>query len=84
MSADDSDKDDGTMSMSMVSDDRDDMIIRIIECWCTVPAFGVSRSVSVCAAWLMSRKIMSLDLAMQTIRAARNEAMPNMGFIANL
>ena len=47
-------------------------------------AFGVSRSVSVCAAWLMSRQGMSVDDALGTIRAVRPDAMPNWGFLATL
>ena len=47
-------------------------------------AFGVSRSVSVCAAWLISRQGLSLSKALDTIRVARPEASPNMGFIASL
>jgi predicted protein tyrosine phosphatase len=47
-------------------------------------AQGVSRSVSVVAAWLISRKHASLQDALDVIRNARPEAMPNMGFIASL
>mmetsp|Transcript_59 Transcript_59/g.271 ORF Transcript_59/g.271 Transcript_59/m.271 type:complete len:211 (-) Transcript_59:2381-3013(-) len=47
-------------------------------------AFGISRSVSVCAAWLMSRQNYNLNQAMSKIRAARHDAQPNMGFLANL
>jgi predicted protein tyrosine phosphatase len=47
-------------------------------------AFGVSRSAAVCAAWLIARRQMSLQQAMEQIRVARPEASPNMGFIASL
>jgi protein-tyrosine phosphatase len=47
-------------------------------------AFGVSRSAAVCAAWLISRKHLSLQQAMEQIRVARPEASPNMGFVAGL
>jgi protein-tyrosine phosphatase len=47
-------------------------------------AFGTSRSVSVCAAWLISRRRMSLSESLECIRHVRPEAMPNMGFIASL
>lgn len=47
-------------------------------------AFGVSRSVAICAAWLISRRHMSLPMALQRIRAVREDAAPNMGFIAAL
>ncbi|KAL7574561.1 hypothetical protein ACA910_015911 [Epithemia clementina (nom. ined.)] len=49
-------------------------------------AFGISRSVSVCAAWLLSRPQppLTLNAALAQIRAVRPDAMPNMGFLANL
>ena len=48
-------------------------------------AFGVSRSVSVCAAWLISRRrYQTVFLALQHIRRVRPEASPNMGFLAGL
>ena len=48
-------------------------------------AEGVSRSVTLCAIWLISRKkSLSLQDAMETIRKVRPEAMPNLGFIATL
>mmetsp|Transcript_7560 Transcript_7560/g.12596 ORF Transcript_7560/g.12596 Transcript_7560/m.12596 type:complete len:182 (+) Transcript_7560:120-665(+) len=47
-------------------------------------AFGTSRSVSICAAWLISRRGMSLADSLECIRRVRPEAMPNMGFIAGL
>ena len=48
-------------------------------------AFGVSRSVSVCAAWLLSRhRCTSLAEALDCIRKVRPEASPNMGFLAGL
>jgi predicted protein tyrosine phosphatase len=43
-------------------------------------ASGISRSVSVCCAWLMARKGMSLDSALETVRATRPVANPNVGF----
>jgi len=47
-------------------------------------AFGVSRSATVCAAWLLTRKGLSLQQALHVIRQARPHASPNMGFIAGL
>jgi protein-tyrosine phosphatase len=47
-------------------------------------AFGISRSVSICAAWLISRRKMTMSAALQHIRAVRPDAFPNMGFIASL
>ena len=47
-------------------------------------AFGVSRSASVCAAWLISRRQLSLQQALQQIRVAREAVSPNIGFIAGL
>jgi protein-tyrosine phosphatase len=47
-------------------------------------AFGVSRSAAVCAAWLIARRQVSLQQAMELIRVARPEASPNMGFVAGL
>ena len=47
-------------------------------------AFGISRSVSICAAWLISRRHMSLEQAMQKIRSVRHDAAPNLGFLAAL
>jgi protein-tyrosine phosphatase len=47
-------------------------------------AFGVSRSAAVCAAWLIARRQMSLQQAMEQIRVVRPEASPNMGFVASL
>lgn len=47
-------------------------------------AFGTSRSVSICAAWLISRRRMSLAESLECIRRVRPEAMPNMGFLAGL
>jgi protein-tyrosine phosphatase len=47
-------------------------------------AFGVSRSAAVCAAWLITRRHLSLQQAMEQIRVARPEASPNMGFVAGL
>ena len=47
-------------------------------------AFGISRSVAICAAWLISRRQLSLATALQRIRAVRPDAAPNMGFVAAL
>lgn len=47
-------------------------------------AMGVSRSAAVCAAWLISRKNMSVASALGLIREARPEIQPNMGFLAAL
>lgn len=48
-------------------------------------AFGVSRSASVCAAWLLSRRrYTTVEDALACIRQARPEIMPNMGFLAGL
>eukprot|EP00980_Cylindrotheca_fusiformis_P014433 scaffold3845_cov67-Cylindrotheca_fusiformis.AAC.1 len=45
-------------------------------------AMGVSRSAALCAAWIIVRKKLSLQQAMDTIRAVRPEVLPNLGFIA--
>jgi predicted protein tyrosine phosphatase len=47
-------------------------------------AQGVSRSVSVAAAWYISRKQKTLKKALDLIRKARPGAAPNIGFIASL
>lgn len=47
-------------------------------------ASGISRSVSVCCAWLMTRKAMSFDSACRTVRINRPRAAPNVGFYAQL
>ena len=47
-------------------------------------AMGVSRSVTLCATWIMTRQRKSLQDTMEVIRLVRPEAMPNMGFIASL
>ena len=48
-------------------------------------AKGVSRSVAVCAAWmLVKRKCTTVEQAVQTIRQVRPEANPNLGFLACL
>lgn len=47
-------------------------------------AFGVSRSVSICAAWLISRRKLTMWQALQKIRAVRPDASPNVGFLASL
>jgi protein-tyrosine phosphatase len=46
---------------------------------------GISRSVAVCAAWmLVRRKCTTVEQALQTIRQVRPEANPNLGFLACL
>ena len=45
---------------------------------------GVSRSATLCAAWIISRKKVSMEIALETVRKARPEIFPNMGFIASL
>lgn len=47
-------------------------------------AQGVSRSAAVCAAWLISRKKMSLEDSLARIRVVRSEISPNLGFLASL
>lgn len=48
-------------------------------------AKGVSRSVAVCAAWMLSRhRCTTVEHVLQTIRRVRPEANPNLGFIACL
>jgi protein-tyrosine phosphatase len=47
-------------------------------------AQGISRSAAVCAAWLLSRKKLSLQEALAAIRKARPEIRPNLGFWASL
>lgn len=47
-------------------------------------AMGASRSVTLCAAWIMSRRRQSLQDTMEMIRKVRPQAFPNMGFIASL
>lgn len=47
-------------------------------------AMGVSRSVTVCACWIMSREKLTLEHAMEKIRKVRPEALPNLGFTASL
>lgn len=47
-------------------------------------AQGKSRSAAVCAAWLISRKGLSLQDAMAKIRIVRPEIRPNLGFLAAL
>jgi protein-tyrosine phosphatase len=47
-------------------------------------ALGVSRSAAVCVAWLISRRHVSLEKAMSTLRVNRPDVSPNMGFIAGL
>lgn len=43
-------------------------------------ASGVSRSVSVCCAWLMIRQNLSFDQSLELIRQNRPRANPNLGF----
>jgi protein-tyrosine phosphatase len=45
---------------------------------------GISRSSSVCIAWLMSRKAMSYDDAYKLMKAKRPIVCPNSGFAAQL
>ena len=47
-------------------------------------ARGVSRSAAVCAAWLMSRRRMSLEHALGMIRSVRPQISPNLGLVASL
>jgi protein-tyrosine phosphatase len=48
-------------------------------------AFGISRSASVVAAWLLSRKkVKTLEEAMEILRSVRPKVSPNMGFVAML
>lgn len=48
-------------------------------------AFGISRSASIIAAWLIyTRRCTTLLAAMKQIRTARPEAQPNLGFCAAL
>jgi protein-tyrosine phosphatase len=45
---------------------------------------GVSRSASVCIAYLMTRKKATFDEAFSTVAKARPEICPNVGFRAQL
>jgi len=47
-------------------------------------ASGMSRSVSVCMAWLMLRRGATMQEALQTIKGVRREAAPNPGFLQAL
>ena len=47
-------------------------------------AMGVSRSATVCAAWLMSRQQLGMPAALNLIRQVRPEIQPNLGFVAAL
>lgn len=47
-------------------------------------ASGISRSVSVCCAWLMTREHLTYEDSLQLIRQNRPLAMPNLGFHAQL
>lgn len=48
-------------------------------------AFGISRSTTICAIWLLSRrKCTTVAQAMDCIRRVRPEASPNLGFLATL
>lgn len=51
----------------------------LVHCAC-----GVSRSVAICAAWLIVRMRLSLSEAMRMVRIARPIARPNPGFIVAL
>ena len=44
-------------------------------------ASGISRSVAVCTAWLMLRRTMLLQDALQMVKTARPQAFPNHGFV---
>ena len=52
--------------------------------WLVHCAFGISRSVAICAAWLMARRQQPLCRALPQIRAVRPDAAPNIGFVASL
>ncbi|CAJ1395204.1 unnamed protein product [Effrenium voratum] len=47
-------------------------------------ASGISRSVSVCMAWLMLRKKLSSEEALREVRKSRPQALPNHGFLQSL
>lgn len=47
-------------------------------------AQGLSRSAAVCTAWLISRKNMSLEDALNQMRNVRPQICPNLGFLAEL
>lgn len=47
-------------------------------------ASGVSRSVSTCIAWLITRQRLSLEQALEQVRVGRPLANPNMGFSLQL
>ena len=64
---------------SMIPDDGRANRACLVHC-----AQGVSRSAAVCAAWLISRKSMSLEDALNRIRHVRHEISPNLGFLASL
>lgn len=68
-------------NLSQLLDEMDQREIRpcLVHC-----AQGKSRSSALIAAWLISRKNLSLDEAMQIIRRVQPEAKPNFGFIAAL
>lgn len=44
-------------------------------------ASGISRSVAVCTAWLMQRQALSLQEALEKVKKARPQALPNHGFV---
>eukprot|EP00913_Durusdinium_trenchii_P024253 g22771.t1 len=44
-------------------------------------ASGISRSVAVCTAWLMLRQALELQEALQRVKKARPQALPNHGFV---
>jgi len=47
-------------------------------------ASGISRSVTLCIAWLMLRKGLSLEAALQRVTSVRKAAEPNFGFMQSL
>lgn len=68
-----------TIDDAVLSKDEKNNTACLVHC-----AQGVSRSAAVCAAWLMSRRGHSLEKAMETIRKAKANANPNLGFLAEL
>ena len=64
------------MDEALQQKDGDDILVHC--------AMGVSRSVTLCATWIMTRQRRPLQETMEMIRMVRPEAMPNMGFIASL
>ena len=47
-------------------------------------AKGISRSIAICAAFLISRRQLTLEQALKKIRLVRPQAAPNLGFVAAL